>query len=147
MTEHARVVVIGGGIVGASVAYHLTRLGITDVLLLERRSLTCGTTWHAAGLIGRLRGTRTASRIVDDSARLYARLEEETGHATGWKRCGSLIVARTAERLHQLRRYVALARRSASRLTSSARTTCARCGRSVVPTISPGRWSSPTTVA
>src|SRR5205085_486703 len=108
MTEHARVVVIGGGVVGASVAYHLTKLGVADVLLLERRSLTCGTTWHAAGLIGRLRGTRTASRLVDDSARLYARLPEETGQATGWKRCGSLVVARTTERLHQLRRYVAL---------------------------------------
>jgi glycine cleavage system aminomethyltransferase T/glycine/D-amino acid oxidase-like deaminating enzyme len=108
MITHARVVVIGGGVVGASVAYHLTMLGMPDVLLLERRSLTCGTTWHAAGLIGRLRGTRTASRLVDDSAQLYARLPEETGHATGWKRCGSLVVARTAERLHQLRRYVAL---------------------------------------
>jgi len=108
MTQHARVVVIGGGVVGASVAYHLTRLGVRDVLLLERRSLTCGTTWHAAGLIGRLRGTRAASRLVDDSARLYARLPEETGQATGWKRCGSLIVARTPERLHQLRRSVAL---------------------------------------
>jgi len=104
----ARVVVIGGGVVGASVAYNLTRLGIADVALLERRSLTCGTTWHAAGLIGRLRGTRTASRLVDDSAKLYARLPDETGQATGWKRCGSLVVARTAERLHQLRRYVAL---------------------------------------
>lgn len=108
MITQARVVVIGGGVVGASVAYHLTRLGVPDVVLLERRSLTCGTTWHAAGLIGRLRGTRTASRLVDDSAKLYARLPEETGHATGWKRCGSLVVARTAERLHQLRRYVAI---------------------------------------
>ena len=108
MTAHARVVVIGGGVVGASVTYHLARLGIRDVTLLERRSLTCGTTWHAAGLIGRLRGTKTASRIVDDSARLYARLPEETGHATGWKRCGSLVVARTPERLHQLRRYVVI---------------------------------------
>ena len=108
MSEAARVVVIGGGVVGASVAYHLTRLGVRDVMLLERRALTCGTTWHAAGLIGRLRGTKTFCRIVDDSATLYARLPEETGQATGWKRCGSLVVARTRERLHQLRRYVAL---------------------------------------
>jgi heterotetrameric sarcosine oxidase gamma subunit len=106
----ARVVVVGGGVVGASVAYHLTRLGVRDVLLLERRALTCGTTWHAAGLIGRLRGSRTACRLIDDSARLYAALPAETGHATGWKRCGSLVVARTAERLVQLRRYVALGR-------------------------------------
>ena len=108
MTAQARVVVIGGGVVGTSVAYHLTRLGVRDVTLLERRSLTCGTTWHAAGLVGRMRATKTACRIVDDSARLYARLPGETGHATGWKRCGSLVVARTPERLHQLRRYVGL---------------------------------------
>jgi glycine cleavage system aminomethyltransferase T/glycine/D-amino acid oxidase-like deaminating enzyme len=110
VTDHARAVVVGGGVVGASVAYHLARLGWREVLLLERRSLTCGTTWHAAGLIGRLRGTRTASRLVDDSATLYARLPEETGQATGWRRCGSLVVARTAERLVQLRRHVALGR-------------------------------------
>jgi heterotetrameric sarcosine oxidase gamma subunit len=77
---------------------------------VERRSLTCGTTWHAAGLVGRLRGSRTASRLVQQSAELYARLPDETGQATGWKRCGSLMVARTAERPHQLRRSVALGR-------------------------------------
>jgi 4-methylaminobutanoate oxidase (formaldehyde-forming) len=100
--------VVGAGIVGASVAYHLAALGWRDVVLLERRALTCGTTWHAAGLVGRLRGTRTARRLVDYSAALYARLPAETGHATGWRRCGSLVVARTAERLIQLRRSVAL---------------------------------------
>ncbi len=110
MTERARAVVVGGGIAGASVAYHLAALGWRDVVLLERRSLTCGTTWHAAGLIGRLRGTKTASRLVQYSAELYARLPEETGQATGWRRCGSLVVARTAERLVQLRRSVALGR-------------------------------------
>jgi heterotetrameric sarcosine oxidase gamma subunit len=110
MTGHARVVVIGGGVVGASVAYHLTRLGWRDVRLLERRTLTCGTTWHAAGLVGRLRGSRTASRLVKYSAELYARLPAETGFETGWRRCGSLIVARTPERLTQLRRSVALSR-------------------------------------
>jgi 4-methylaminobutanoate oxidase (formaldehyde-forming) len=103
-------VIVGGGVIGASVAYHLGRLGCPDVLLLERRSLTCGSTWHAAGLVGRLRGSRTASRIVLASAELYARLEAETGHATGWRRCGSLVVARTPERLTQLRRSVALGR-------------------------------------
>ena len=110
VTEHARAVVVGGGVIGASVAYHLARLGWRDVQLLERRSLTCGTTWHAAGLVGRLRGSRTACRLVDDSARLYARLPAETGQATGWRQCGSLVVARTAERLVQLRRQVALGR-------------------------------------
>jgi 4-methylaminobutanoate oxidase (formaldehyde-forming) len=103
-------VVVGGGVIGTSVAYHLAHLGCRDVTLLERRSLTCGTTWHAAGLVGRLRGSRTASRIVLASAELYARLEQETGHATGWRRCGSLVVARTPERLTQLRRSVALGR-------------------------------------
>jgi 4-methylaminobutanoate oxidase (formaldehyde-forming) len=97
-------------VVGASVAYHLARLGWRDVVLLERHSLTCGTTWHAAGLVGRLRGSRTASRLVQASAELYARLPEETGSATGWRRCGSLVVARTRERLVQLRRSVALSR-------------------------------------
>ena len=91
-------------------AYHLAQLGWTDVLLLERRALTSGTTWHAAGLIGRLRGTRTPSRLVDDSAKLYAALPSLTGQATGWRRCGSLIVARTRERLGQLQRSVALGR-------------------------------------
>ena len=110
MSEHARAVVVGGGVAGASAAYHLAALGWRDVLLLERRSLTCGTTWHAAGLVGRLRGSRTASRLVDYSAKLYASLAERTGHATGWRRCGSLVVARTAERLVQLRRSVALGR-------------------------------------
>jgi glycine/D-amino acid oxidase-like deaminating enzyme len=110
MSDHARVVVIGGGVVGASVAYHLTRLGWRDVTLLERRTLTCGTTWHAAGLVGRLRSSPTASRLVKYSAELYARLPAETGFETGWRRCGSLIVARTRERLTQLRRSVALAR-------------------------------------
>jgi heterotetrameric sarcosine oxidase gamma subunit len=110
VSEHARAVVVGGGVAGASVAYHLAALGWRDVVLLERRSLTCGTTWHAAGLIGRLRGSRAACRLVQASAELYARLPAETGQATGWRRCGSLIVARTPERLVQLRRSVALGR-------------------------------------
>jgi glycine cleavage system aminomethyltransferase T/glycine/D-amino acid oxidase-like deaminating enzyme len=110
VSDRARVVIIGGGIIGCSVAYHLTRLGWRDVLLLERKTLTSGTTWHAAGLVGRLRGSRTMSRLVGYSAELYAGLEAETGQATGWKRCGSLIAARTADRLTQLRRSVALGR-------------------------------------
>ena len=89
LPSHARAVVIGGGVSGCSVAYHLARLG-WDVVLLERRRLTSGTTWHAAGLVGQLRGSRNMTRLAKYSADLYARLEEETGVATGlrrWARC------------------------------------------------------------
>jgi 4-methylaminobutanoate oxidase (formaldehyde-forming) len=106
--DHARAVVIGGGIAGCSVAYHLTRLGWRDVVLLEQARLTAGTTWHAAGLIGRLRGSRTLARLVRESAELYARLPAEGAGATGWLMCGSLGVARRPERMAQFRRAVAL---------------------------------------
>jgi 4-methylaminobutanoate oxidase (formaldehyde-forming) len=110
LPAHARVVVIGGGIVGTSVAYHLARLGWRDVVLLERGSLSCGTTWHAAGLVGQLRPYLNMTRLVRYSTELYASLEAETGHGTGWKRCGSVTVARTDERLTQLKRTASLAR-------------------------------------
>ena len=80
------VVIIGGGVIGTSVAYHLTQLGWTDVLLLEQGQLSCGTTWHAAGLVGQLRATESGTRLVQYSTELYARLEAETGLATGYKR-------------------------------------------------------------
>jgi glycine cleavage system aminomethyltransferase T/glycine/D-amino acid oxidase-like deaminating enzyme len=105
----ARVVIIGGGIIGASVAYHLTGLGWTDVLLLEQGQLSCGTTWHAAGLVGQLRGTENGTRLVRYSTDLYARLERETGLSTGFRRCGGITVARTPERMGQLRRTAATA--------------------------------------
>ncbi len=108
--SQARVVVVGGGIVGTSVAYHLTRLGWRDVALLEQGSVSGGTTWHAAGLVGQLRASSNLTRLIRYSADLYGRLEAETGQATGWKRCGSLSVARTAERMVQLERNAALAR-------------------------------------
>jgi 4-methylaminobutanoate oxidase (formaldehyde-forming) len=108
--SHARVVIIGGGIVGASTAYHLTRLGITDVVLLEQGKLTCGTTWHAAGLVGQLRATRNATRMSRYGIELYSALEGETGLATGWKQCGSLNVAKTPERLKLLKRQMARAK-------------------------------------
>ena len=110
LPSHARVVVVGGGIVGTSVAYHLTKLGWKDVVLLEQGSLSGGTTWHAAGLVGQLRTSSNLTRLIRYSADLYERLEAETGQATGWKRCGSLSVARTAERMVQLQRNAALAR-------------------------------------
>jgi len=109
LPDRARVVVIGGGIVGASVAYHLTAMGWTDVLLLEQGQLSSGTTWHAAGLVGQLRANESGTRLVQYSARLYADLERETGLATGYKQCGGLSVARTPQRMTQLRRTAATA--------------------------------------
>ena len=110
LPSHARVVIVGGGIIGTSVAYHLTKLGWRDVVLLEQGSVSGGTTWHAAGLVGQLRASSNLTRLIRYSADLYGRLEAETGQATGWKRCGSLSVARTAERMVQLERNAALAR-------------------------------------
>ena len=112
MTElpgRARVVIIGGGVIGASVAYHLTAMGCTDVLLLEQGQLSCGTTWHAAGLVGQLRASESGTRLVQYSTELYARLEAETGLSAGFRRCGGIIVARTEDRMVQLRRTAAVA--------------------------------------
>ncbi|GIK87195.1 MAG: FAD-dependent oxidoreductase [Betaproteobacteria bacterium] len=110
LPSHARVVIVGGGIAGCSAAYHLTRLGVRDVLLLEQGRLTCGTTWHAAGLVGQTRATRNATRMSRYGIDLYATLERETGLATGWKRCGSLNVAATPARMKLVRRQMARAR-------------------------------------
>jgi 4-methylaminobutanoate oxidase (formaldehyde-forming) len=106
----ARAVVIGGGVSGCSVAYHLAKAGWTDVVLLERRKLTCGTTWHAAGLIGQLRGSANMTRLAKYSADLYRGLEAETGVATGMKQVGSISVALTAERHEELLRQATVAR-------------------------------------
>ena len=110
LPSQARVVIVGGGIAGCSTAYHLTKLGITDVLLLEQGRLTSGTTWHAAGLIGQMRPNRTMTAMSKYGIELYATLEAETGLATGWKQCGSVNVARTPERMQVLRKQAALAR-------------------------------------
>ncbi len=110
LPSQARVVIVGGGIAGCSTAYHLTKLGVRDVLLLEQGRLTCGTTWHAAGLVGQTRATRNATRMSRYGIDLYAALERETGLATGWKACGSLNVARTPERLALMQRQMARAR-------------------------------------
>src|SRR3954451_7990603 len=110
LPTQARVVIIGGGIAGVSTAYHLAQLGVHDVVLLEQGHLTCGTTWHAAGLVGQTRATRNATRMSRYGIELYASLEAETDLATGWKQCGSLNVARTPERLTLMRRQMSRAR-------------------------------------
>ena len=110
LPSQARIVIVGGGIAGCSTAYHLSLLGQTDVLLIEQGKLTCGTTWDAAGLVGQMRPNRNMTRMSKYGIELYARLEAETGLATGWKQCGSVNVARTPERMRVLRKQAALAR-------------------------------------
>ena len=110
LPARADVVIIGGGVVGCSVAYHLTRLGITDVLLLERRQLTCGTTWHAAGLVGQLRATRRMTELAKYTSELLGSLEAETGQATGFRQTGSLSVATNPERFEELKRGASMAK-------------------------------------
>jgi 4-methylaminobutanoate oxidase (formaldehyde-forming) len=106
----ARVVIIGGGISGCSVAYHLAKLGWADIVLLERKQLTCGTTWHAAGLVGQLRASQNMTRLAKYSVDLYAGLEAETGLATGLRQCGSITVALSNHRREELLRQAAMAR-------------------------------------
>ena len=108
--KKARAIIIGGGIIGCSVAYHLTKLGWKDVLLLERKQLTSGTTWHAAGLIAQLRATANMTKLAKYSQELYGSLEKETGVATGFKRCGSITVALTNERKEEIYRQASMAR-------------------------------------
>lgn len=108
LPSQARVVIVGGGAIGSSIAYHLTKRGWTDVVLLERGQVTSGTTWHAAGLFMQLRSTHTMTELCRYGAELFPRLTEETGLDTGFKRSGSLPIARTPERLHEIARLVSL---------------------------------------
>ncbi|MBS8262631.1 FAD-dependent oxidoreductase [Roseibium polysiphoniae] len=108
--EKARVVIVGGGVIGCSVAYHLTQLGWKDVVLLERKQLTSGTTWHAAGLIAQLRATQNMTRLAKYSQELYGKLEEETEVATGFRRNGSITVALSDERREEILRQASMAR-------------------------------------
>ncbi len=105
----ARAVIVGGGIIGCSVAYHLTQLGWQDVVILEKGKLTSGSTFHAAGLVGQLRSSANITRLLTDSVALYARLEQETGQATGWKQNGGLRLACNQERLTEIKRQATTA--------------------------------------
>jgi sarcosine dehydrogenase len=109
LPTEAKVVIVGGGVIGTSVAYHLTKLGWKDVVLLEQGQLGGGTSWHAAGLVGRLRTSNSMTRINKYTVELYSQLERETGHSVGWKQVGSLIVAKSEDRMIQLRRTMAMA--------------------------------------
>lgn len=110
LPHSAQYVIVGGGIIGCSVAYHLTRMGHRDVVLLEQGQLSCGTTWHAAGLVGQLRSQPAMTNLIRYSTELYSQLEAETGLATGWMECGSVTVARTDDRMTMLLRTAAAAR-------------------------------------
>lgn len=110
LPAQARVVVVGGGIAGSSAAYHLTKFGIEDVVLLERNQLTSGTTWHAAGLIMQLRSSHAMTELAKYNIELYSSLEAETGQATGFKQNGTLGVCRTKDRLFETRRVASIAK-------------------------------------
>ena len=110
LPARARVVIVGGGVIGCSVAYHLTKLGWSDVVLLERKQLTSGTTWHAAGLVGQLRQSINMTQLARYTAELYRGLEAETGQATGYRQCGSISLATTDARMEELKRNASMAK-------------------------------------
>src|SRR5512137_1480364 len=110
LPQQSRIVIIGGGVVGCSVAYHLAQRGVRDVLLLERLQLTHGATWHAAGLVGQLRSSSNLTRLMRYGAELYGRLEAETGQATGWQGVGSLRLASSPARWQELKRSATMAK-------------------------------------
>ena len=110
LPNRARVVIVGGGVIGCSVAYHLAKIGWNDVVLLERKQLTSGTTWHAAGLVGQLRPSINMTKLAKYTGELYRGLEAETGQATGYRQCGSISMATNAERFEELKRSASMAK-------------------------------------
>lgn len=106
---HARAVIIGGGIIGLSTAYHLAHEGWSEIVVLEANKLTSGSTWHAAGLVGQLRNSANITRLLGHSVELYKRLEEETGQATGWRQTGGLRLACNQDRFTELKRQATVA--------------------------------------
>jgi sarcosine dehydrogenase len=110
LPQKSRIVIIGGGVIGCSIAYHLAKRGVRDVLLLERLQLTHGATWHAAGLVGQLRSSSNLTRLMRYGAELYGKLEAETGQATGWQGVGSLRLASSPARWQELKRSATMAK-------------------------------------
>ena len=110
LPKRARVVIVGGGVIGCSIAYHLTKIGWSDVVLLERKQLTSGTTWHAAGLVGQLRPSINMTQLAKYTGELYRGLEAETGQATGYRQCGSISIATNHERFEELKRSASMAK-------------------------------------
>ncbi len=108
--RHVQTLIIGGGAVGTALAYHLAREGRKDVLLVEKDRLTHGCTWHAAGLVGQLRGKKNLTRLMQNSVAVFDRLEAETGQAISWKKVGSLRLASSAARWSEIRRSMGQAR-------------------------------------
>ncbi len=106
--ERASAVIIGGGVIGSSVAYHLAKQGWTDVVLLERQQFGCGTTWHAAGLVGTMRANESQARLCEYSMAVLTELEQETGQSTGFKQVGSLSIAHSVARFEELKRVASM---------------------------------------
>ena len=135
LPKHARAVIIGGGVIGCSIAYHLSKLGWSDVVLLERKQLTSGTTWHAAGLIGQLRQSMNMTRLARYTAELYRGLEAETGQATGYRQCGSISLATTPGAWRSSSATPPWPRFSVCRCMSCRRPKSAICIRSPISTM------------
>lgn len=110
LPKQANVVIIGGGVIGCSIAYHLAKTGWSDIVLLERQQLTSGTTWHAAGLVGQLRTSINMTKLAKYTSELYRGLEAETGQATGYRQCGSISLATNKERFEELKRSASMAK-------------------------------------